>query len=167
MFAQLFLLSLFQLIASQVAYTAQYNDYNPLLEKNSDRTLNILAFPCNQFYLQEPAENHELLNGLKYVRPGNGWEPHKNLHIFGKLDVNGENQHALYKFLKDNCPPTVPIIGKRHELMYNPIGTNDVTWNFEKFLIDKKGHPRYRFHPETWIQGTAVQPYIDELEREV
>lgn len=61
----------------------------------------------------------------------------------------------------------MPTIGKRHELMYDPIRTNDVTWNFEKFLIDKKGRPRYRFHPETWIQGTAIKPYIDELEREI
>lgn len=35
-----------------------------------------------------------------YVRPGNGWKPHQNLHIYGKIDVNGDNQHPLYEFLK-------------------------------------------------------------------
>ncbi|KAK6110092.1 Uncharacterized protein BM_BM2151 [Brugia malayi] len=154
-------------VATYCAYTMQYRDFNPILESNSNGTLNILGFPCNQFYLQEPAENHELLSGLKYVRPGHGWEPHKNMHIFGKLEVNGENDHPLYKFLKERCPPTVPVIGKRHQLIYDPIGTNDVIWNFEKFLVDKKGRPRYRFHPENWVQGTAVKPYIDELEREI
>lgn len=46
-----------------LAYTQQYTDFNPLLESNDANGLKILAFPCNQFYLQEPAENHELLNG--------------------------------------------------------------------------------------------------------
>uniref|UniRef100_A0A915PEE3 Glutathione peroxidase n=1 Tax=Setaria digitata TaxID=48799 RepID=A0A915PEE3_9BILA len=153
-------------VATYCGYTYQYNDFNPLLESNPNGTLVILAFPCNQFYLQEPAENHELLNGLKYVRPGHGWKPHNNMHIFGKLEVNGENNHPLYEFLKKYCPQTVPVIGKRHELMYNPIGVNDIVWNFEKFLIDKKGRPRYRFHPAAWIHGSVVQPFINELENE-
>ena len=44
----------------------------------------IAAFPCNQFDLQEPARNDEILNGLKYVRPGGGFEPNFNasFHIF-------------------------------------------------------------------------------------
>ncbi|VDK29884.1 unnamed protein product [Gongylonema pulchrum] len=153
-------------VATYCAYTHQYNDFNPMLEKNSNGSLIILAFPCNQFHLQEPAENHELLNGLKYVRPGHGWEPHHNMHIFGKLEVNGDNNHPLYEFLKEHCPQTVPVIGKRDELMYDPIRVRDITWNFEKFLIDKKGRPRYRFHPTAWVKGTAVQPFIDELENE-
>jgi glutathione peroxidase len=48
------------------AYTQQYIDFNPLIEKNlaQGRQFAILGFPCNQFYLQEPAENHEIMNGL-------------------------------------------------------------------------------------------------------
>uniref|UniRef100_A0A183H3G2 Cytoplasmic protein n=1 Tax=Onchocerca flexuosa TaxID=387005 RepID=A0A183H3G2_9BILA len=65
--------------------------------------------------------------------------------------------------LMERCPQTMPVIGNRHELMYKPIGTNDI--NIEKFLIDKKGRPRYRFHPNTWIQGITVKSFIDELER--
>jgi glutathione peroxidase len=112
-----------------LAYTQQYVDFSPLLQANPD--LRILAFPCNQFYLQEPAENHEIMNGIKMVRPGNNFKMHDNLHIYGKLDVNGQNQHPLYEFLKTECPPTVNQIGKREELMYNPLRANDVTWNFE------------------------------------
>jgi glutathione peroxidase-family protein len=40
---------------------------------------------------------------------------------------------------------------------------SDITWNFEKFLVDAKGRPRYRFHPTNWSHGEAVQKYIDEL----
>jgi len=153
-------------VATFCAYTQQYIDFNPVIEKNLNKNgegFSILAFPCNQFYLQEPAENHEILNGVRYVRPGNGWKPHKNLHIYGKVEVNGQSQHPLYEFLKDQCPQTVNQIGKRDELIYNPIRVNDVTWNFEKFLVDKNGHPRYRFHPTAWSHGTVVQPRIEEL----
>uniref|UniRef100_A0A914BW48 Glutathione peroxidase n=1 Tax=Acrobeloides nanus TaxID=290746 RepID=A0A914BW48_9BILA len=155
-------------VATFCAYTQQYIDFNPLIEKNirNGPDFNILAFPCNQFYLQEPAENHEIMNGITKVRPGNGWKPHNNLHIYGKLEVNGDNQHPLYEWIKDACPQTVLRIGKREELMYNPIKVNDITWNFEKFLVDRKGRPRYRFHPTAWSHGETVQKYIDELLQE-
>ncbi|MFH4975360.1 hypothetical protein AB6A40_002069 [Gnathostoma spinigerum] len=120
------------------AYTQQYLDFGPFIDINSKANITILAFPCDQFHLQEPAENHEILNGLKYVRPGNGFQLHKNLHIFGKLEVNGENQHPLYEFMKDLCPQTTSVIGKRSELIYDPIRENDITWNFEKFLVDRQ-----------------------------
>ncbi|CAJ0609122.1 unnamed protein product [Cylicocyclus nassatus] len=153
-------------VATFCAYTQQYTDFNPLIEKNMNGGFTILAFPCNQFYLQEPAENHELMNGIMYVRPGNGWKPHQNLHIYGKIDVNGENHHPLYEFLKESCPQTVEKIGKTDELMYNPIRANDITWNFEKFLIDRQGRPRFRFHPTAWSHGDVVQPFIDQLMNE-
>uniref|UniRef100_A0A0K0DZK0 Glutathione peroxidase n=1 Tax=Strongyloides stercoralis TaxID=6248 RepID=A0A0K0DZK0_STRER len=150
-------------VATFCAYTQQYTDFSPLIEKFNSKGFTILAFPCNQFYLQEPAENHELLNGIKYVRPGNGFKIHKNLHIYGKLEVNGENQHPLYEFLKDTCPGTINQIGKREELMYNPIRQNDITWNFEKFLVDRNGFVRYRFHPTAWSHGQVLTPFLNKL----
>ena len=58
----------------------------------------ILAFPSNQFGYQEPAENFEILNGLKYVRPGYGFEP--AFEVAAKADVNGLNEHPFFDFLK-------------------------------------------------------------------
>ncbi len=58
------------------------------------------------------------------------------------------------------------MLGKREELMYNPIRPNDITWNFEKFLIDRQGKPRFRFHPTAWSHGDTVQPYITRLANE-
>lgn len=78
----------------------QYLDFAPLLEQNMQSGFTILAFPCNQFALQEPARDDELLNAIRYVRPGNNFQPHQNLHIFGKIEVNGENEHQLYSHLK-------------------------------------------------------------------
>jgi glutathione peroxidase len=152
-------------VATFCAYTQQYVDFNPLIEKTIENgaKFSIVAFPCNQFYLQEPAENHELMDGITKVRPGNGWKPHRNLHIYGKVEVNGVDHHPLYEYLKESCPQTVLQIGKSNELMYNPIRANDITWNFEKFLVDKKGRPRFRFHPTAWSHGEVVQPFIKQL----
>jgi len=150
-------------VATFCAYTQQYTDFNGIIESNQARGFNIVAFPCNQFYLQEPAENHEIMNGILYVRPGNGWKPHKNLKIYGKIEVNGENQHPLYEFMKDTCPQTVTTLGKRTEMMYDPIRANDITWNFEKFLIDRKGKVRFRFHPTAWNHGDVVAPFMQQL----
>ncbi|CAI5455522.1 unnamed protein product [Caenorhabditis angaria] len=150
-------------VATFCAYTQQYTDFNPLIEKYQSQGFTLIAFPCNQFYLQEPAENHELMNGIMYVRPGNGWKPHQNLHIYGKLEVNGENHHPLYEFVKESCPQTVDKIGKTDELMYNPVRPSDITWNFEKFLIDRNGQPRFRFHPTAWSHGDVVTPFIEQL----
>ncbi|EFO97357.1 hypothetical protein CRE_16661 [Caenorhabditis remanei] len=150
-------------VATFCAYTQQYTDFNPMLEKYQGQGLVIAAFPCNQFYLQEPAENHELMNGLTHVRPGNGWVPHQELHIYGKIDVNGDNHHPLYEFVKQSCPQTVDKIGKTEELMYNPVRPSDITWNFEKFLIDRNGEPRFRFHPTAWSHGDVVTPFIEQL----
>jgi hypothetical protein len=56
------------------AFTDQYLQLNALKQKYLGE-LDIAAFPCNQFGLQEPGENHEILNGLRYVRPGDGFIP--------------------------------------------------------------------------------------------
>ena len=60
--------------------------------------LEVLAFPCNQFNLQEPASNDELMNLLRYVRPGDDYVP--TFPVFQKLEVNGANEHAMYTHLK-------------------------------------------------------------------
>uniref|UniRef100_A0A914X891 Glutathione peroxidase n=1 Tax=Plectus sambesii TaxID=2011161 RepID=A0A914X891_9BILA len=148
-------------VATFCDYTEQYKHFNGLLERNPG--VELLAFPCNQFELQEPGHNDEILNGLKYVRPGKGWEPGEHVHIYGKLEVNGEKEHPMYAFLKNTCPPTSQKIGKREELFYDPIKTNDVVWNFEKFLIDKRGRPRFRFFPATWNGGKRVEEHFKTL----
>jgi len=133
------------------------------LDRNAAKGLRILAFPCNQFNLEEQGENHEILNGIKYVRPGNGYVPHKNIVHFAKLDVNGDGEHPLFTWLKSVCPPTQTLIGPGDELHYSPIKTTDIVWNFEKFLIDRTGQPRYRYHPGNWNFGKNVEPILTTM----
>ena len=70
---------------------------NALREKLNDK-FEVIGVPCNQFGLQEPAKDNELLNCLKYVRPGHGFEP--NFIMAAKVNVNGPDEHPLYSFLK-------------------------------------------------------------------
>ena len=68
-------------------------------------------------------------------------------HIFCKVTDDKQLSPAL--FLQRACPPPSDIIGSDiHEMFWNPVKTTDLSWNFEKFLIDSVGHPVYRFAPE-------------------
>ena len=91
-----------------------------------EKGLRILAFPSNQFGNQEPGTNAEikefaLARGAKY-------------DLFSKIDVNGNNAHPLYKFLKKAKSGTFG---------------NSIKWNFSKFLCDRKGVPVKRYGPTT------------------
>jgi len=129
----------------------------------ASKGLRIIAFPCNHFKLQEPGTNAELLNGIRFVRPGNGYEPHANIEFFQKVDINGVNETALYAWLKSSCPPPTTLIGTRVYLHYDPVKVGDITWNFEKFLIDRRGNVRFRFDPENWNDGGNVVPKLNCL----
>uniref|UniRef100_A0AAZ1WY45 Glutathione peroxidase n=1 Tax=Oreochromis aureus TaxID=47969 RepID=A0AAZ1WY45_OREAU len=103
-----------------------YTQMNELHERYASKGLVILGVPCNQFGHQENCKNEEILLSLKYVRPGNGFEP--KFQLFEKVEVNGKDAHPLFVFLKEN-----------------PVCRNDVSWNFEKFLIGPDGVPFKRY----------------------
>ncbi|XP_028402364.1 glutathione peroxidase-like [Dendronephthya gigantea] len=140
-------------VATFCQYTFQYLGLNKLQEKyqRSDRCgLKILAVPCNQFAHQEPGNNaEEIFNGLKYVRPGRGFEP--QMLMMKKRDVNGKNEDSLYTWLKASCPSPSPEINEKSDIYYSPVRNDDISWNFEKILLDHKGQPRKRY-------TSAVEP---------
>ncbi|CAH8662295.1 unnamed protein product [Schistosoma bovis] len=89
--------------------------------------LRILAFPCNQFGGQEPWAEAEI---KKFVTEKYGVQ----FDMFSKIKVNGSDADDLYKFLKSRLHGTL---------------TNDIKWNFSKFLIDRQGQPVKRYSPTT------------------
>jgi phospholipid-hydroperoxide glutathione peroxidase len=97
--------------------------YNKYSEKNG---LRILAFPCNQFAGQEPGTPEEIQNFVKQYNV--------TFDMFEKIDVNGENAHPLWKWLKTKQHGTI---------------TNDIKWNFTKFIVNKEGKAVERFAPST------------------
>jgi len=119
---------------------------NELCEKYSDK-LAVLAFPTNQFGHQENSNGGEILNILKHVRPGNGFEFKGDL--FDKVEANGENEHQIFKFLKSALPApsddTESLMSNPQFLIWKPVKRTDIAWNFEKFLIGPDGTPVKRY----------------------
>lgn len=109
----------------------------------------ILGFPCNQFGKQEPGQNSEILPGIKYVRPGNGFVP--NFLLFEKGDVNGNGEQELFTFLKNSCPPVGDLLGYPTSMFWSPVKLSDIKWNFEKFLVGPDGKPVMRWHPSVSV----------------
>ncbi|XP_010292348.1 PREDICTED: glutathione peroxidase 1, partial [Phaethon lepturus] len=101
----------------------------------------------------ENATNEEILLSLEHVRPGNGYKP--NFIMFEKCEVNGKNAHPLFTFLKEALPfphddPSSLMTNPQY-IIWSPVCRNDISWNFEKFLIGPDGVPfkRYSRHFET------------------
>ncbi len=115
-------------VASRCGMTPQYAGLQSLYEANADRGLAVLGFPCNQFGGQEPGTEEEIKTFCsdKY---------NVTFDMFSKVDVNGENAAGLYAFLT--------------RLKTAPAEAGDITWNFEKFVIDRSGNVIGRFGPRT------------------
>ena len=115
-------------VASKCCFTSQYIGLQALYTKYKDRGLVILGFPCNQFGSQEPGSESEIKTfcSMKYG---------VTFPMFAKIDVNGENAHPLYQFLK-------------HEKS-GILGTDSIKWNFTKFLVDRNGKVIERYAPQT------------------
>ena len=114
--------------ASQGGLTGQYKGLQSLYEKYKDKGLVVIGFPCNQFGSQEPGSDAEIAtfcsSNYKVSFP-----------MFSKIDVNEDSAAPIYKFL------TAQDV--------KPAGKGPISWNFEKFLIDRDGHVAGRFSPRT------------------
>jgi glutathione peroxidase len=114
-------------VASQCALTPQYEELVSLANTYSKQGFQILAFPCNQFGNQETAESSKIRKDMLK-------QYGVQFPILDKLDVNGINEDPLYTKLKS----------------FKDIGVSNVariSWNFEKFLVNKEGVPVRRYKP--------------------
>ena len=111
--------------ATKCGFTPQYDALEALYAKYKDQGFEILDFPCNQFFKQAPGTSEEIHEAcvLRFAIAFDQFE---------KIDVNGKNEHPLYRYLKDNCPISQ---GK------------NIKWNFTKFLVNKSGEIVNRFEP--------------------
>ncbi|KAF2363040.1 Glutathione peroxidase [Trinorchestia longiramus] len=119
---------------------------NLLLQKFPGR-LQVLCFPTNQFGYQENTTSEEMMMSLKHVRPGRGFVP--LAHMFQKTEANGKGAHPLFQFLKTELPRSVDdsgvIMTDPKYVIWSPVRRDDLSWNFEKFLVDHKGIPFRRY----------------------
>ncbi len=125
--------------ASKCGFTPQYKGLQELYAKYKDRGFEVLGFPCDQFGHQEPGSDGEIKSfcELNYG---------VDFPLFSKIEVNGENTHPLYKFLKSEKGG---LLG------------DAIKWNFTKFLVDKKGIVVERFAPMT--PPSAIESEIERL----
>ncbi|VEL32559.1 unnamed protein product [Protopolystoma xenopodis] len=117
-------------------------NYRQLQEMHTslhDKGLRILAFPCNQFGSQEPGTNLEIKEFAtsKYS---------VTFDMFEKINVNGKSAHPLFTFLKRALPGFI---------------TNDIKWNFSKFLTNRDGIPFKRYSPQD--EPLSLLPDIEHL----
>lgn len=149
--------------ATQCGFTPQYDDLQNIYEKYNGAGFEILDFPCNQFGNQAPGSNEEIVSfcdakfGITFKH-------------YAKIDVNGENEHPLYRFLKeekgfkgfDEENPLTPLLKSMLERTHKDYAeTSDIKWNFTKFLIDREGHVVERFEPTDSMD--VVEEKIREL----
>ena len=124
-------------VASNCGFTSQYEGLQKLYNKHHKSGLEILAFPCNQFREQESGSHSEIQT---FCKVNYGVE----FLLFEKINVNGENAHPLYKFLKKEAKGF--------------LGTESIKWNFTKFLIDRDGNVINRY-------GSTTKP--KEIEEDI
>jgi len=147
-------------VAGFWGFTPQYLALNALKERYENQPFEILGFPSNQFGLQEPGENaSEIFAVLKYIRPGDGFVP--NFDMFARSEVNGEKENPIFTFLKGRCPSAASYFPPKDKLFYDRLHSDDIRWNFTKFLVNKKGQPLARYRP--FLDPLDMIPHIDTL----
>lgn len=114
--------------ASDCGFTPQYAGLQTLYQQHQEQGLEVLAFPCNQFKQQESGNDEEIKQfcDLRF---------NIKFPLFSKIDVNGDNAHPLFTYLKKNAPGI--------------LGSKGIKWNFTKFLVNREGKVVKRYAPTT------------------
>lgn len=124
--------------ASRCGLTPQFEGLEKLYQNFRDKDFVILGFPCNQFANQEPGDEQSIQGcALNYG---------VTFPMFSKIEVNGDNAHPLFKFLKKQLPG---------------FPGSKIKWNFTKFLIDGNGKPVKRFSPFT--RPEKIEKYLKNV----
>ncbi|PLX67440.1 MAG: glutathione peroxidase [Denitrovibrio sp.] len=127
--------------ASNCGFTPQYEGLEEIYRMYKDKGFVVLAFPCNQFGDQEPGNSEDIqgfLNSNYTV----------TFPVFGKIEVNGEEEHPFFRALKTMAPGTM--------------GTKNIKWNFTKFLISRDGTRVERF-----ASSKRPEKIVASIEREL
>lgn len=132
-------------VASLCGNTPQYKDIEALYEKYKDKGLVVLGFPANNFMGQEPGSNEEIKKFCtsKYA---------VTFPMFSKIDVKGKDIAPLYSYLTQKSE--------------NGVLDSEVKWNFQKFLVDKKGRVITSFAPKKSVNDPEVMAAIDKALKE-
>lgn len=112
--------------ASKCGFTPQYAGLEAIYKRYRENGFVVLGFPCNQFGAQEPGGATEIANFCSLTYD-------VDFPMMRKIDVNGPKTDPLYVWLK--------------KAKKGLLGTENIKWNFTKFLIDRKGEVVGRYAP--------------------
>ena len=124
--------------ASFCGNTPQYAGLQTVYEQYQGQGLEILAFPANNFGKQEPGTDGEIKN-FCYTKYS------LTFPLFSKISVKGADKHPLYQYLTEQSP-----------------FPGEVEWNFQKYLVDRKGNVTARYRPSTKPLSREI---IQDVER--
>jgi glutathione peroxidase len=129
-------------VASKCGFTPQYKGLQKLYERFHERGFEILGFPSNDFGRQEPGTEEEIKTFCSTTYG-------VTFPLFSKIAVAGKEIHPLYAFLT----------GKET----NPGFAGKITWNFNKFLLDRAGAVVYRFDSKDEPMGDKIPRCVTEI----
>jgi glutathione peroxidase len=144
-------------VASKCGLTKQYDGLEALYRRYKDQGFAVLGFPANDFHGQEPGSNAEI---AEFCAATFGVD----FPMFGKVQVTGPDKHPLYRELIAAHPHTAFKDGSPFLQRMKDAGTSDsdeIHWNFEKFLLDRSGTIVARFAPDTVPEDEVVTSAID------
>lgn len=128
--------------ASKCGLTPQYAEIEAFYNNYKDKGVEVLGFPANNFLWQEPGTDDEI---AKFCEENYG----VSFTMFSKISVKGKDIDPLYNYLT-----------KREN---NGVLDADVSWNFQKFIIDRNGKLITFFSPKTTVTSPEFLKTIDEL----
>jgi len=113
--------------ASACGFTPQFEGLEALHKTYGAQGLAVIGFPCNQFGAQDAGTNAEI---GAFCQRNYG----VSFAMMEKVEVNGDNAHPLFKWLKAEAPGL--------------LGSEGIKWNFTKFLVGKDGRVIKRYAPQ-------------------
>jgi glutathione peroxidase len=150
-------------VASKCGLTPQYTALEQLHQRFKDQGFTVLGFPANDFAGQEPGTNEEIATFCSTEYP-------VSFPIFAKIPVTGPDKHPLYAKLTEAVPEHV-VAGPWREGLEKysaahgfppPNPLPELLWNFEKFLVDRKGKPVARFAPDMTPDDPRITDAIEQ-----
>ena len=134
--------------ATGCGFTPHYEPLEKMYEKYHDRGFEIIDIPCNQFAGQAPESDEEIHQfcTLKY---------NTQVPQMKKSEVNGENELALYTYLKSQQgfkgfgfgPAALAMSALLKKIDKDYKNNPNIKWNFTKFAVDRDGNVVARFEP--------------------
>ncbi|MFI5626203.1 glutathione peroxidase [Nocardioides sp. NPDC051685] len=131
-------------VASKCGLTPQYEGLEALYRATKDSGVEVIGFPTNQFFGQEPGTDEEIQDFCKTTYD-------VTFPVLAKVDVNGEDADPLYEFLRAEAPGDWgPHLGDFYDRLKDltpATEPGDIKWNFTKFLIGREGEVIKRYEP--------------------